>query len=212
MDMKRKNQLELQTELDFLKGQIHPHFLFNTLNNLYALTLNQSAKSPLVVLGLSEILRYTLYECNAEKVLLSHDVDILKSYITLEKIRYEERLELNLSITGDMKDQLIAPLLMLPLVENAFRYGTSQIVQDAWINIDVNVSETRLKLKVSNSKPIKQTENNEIHFDKAGFENLRKRLESLYKDAHQFNFYDEGEIFVSILEINFNTKQTKQCL
>lgn len=207
MDMKRKKQLELQTELDFLKGQIHPHFLFNTLNNLYALTLNQSSKSPLVVLGLSEILRYTLYECNTEKVLLSRDVDILKSYIILENIRYEERLELNLNITGNIKEQVITPLLMLPLVENAFRYGISETVQDAWINIDIHVSENRLKFKVSNSKPFKQTENDNIHFDKAGFQNVRKKLEFMYKDTHQFNFYDEGEIFVSILEINFNTTQ-----
>lgn len=207
MDMLRRKQLELQTELDFLKSQIHPHFLFNTLNNLYALTLNQSSKSPLVVLGLSEILRYTLYECNAEKVLLSHDIDILKSYITLEKLRYEERLELNLNISGNIKEQVIAPLLLLPLVENAFRYGISETVQDAWINIDIRVSENRLKFKVSNSTPFKQAENDNIHFDKTGLQNIRKKLELVYKDAHQFNFYDEGEIFVSILEINFNTIQ-----
>lgn len=205
MDMGRKKQLELQTELNFLKDKIHPHFLFNTLNNLYALTLNQSSKSPSVVLGLSEILRYALYECNAEKVLLSHDVGILKSYITLEKIRYEERLELNINITGDIQDQRIAPLLMLPIVENAFRYGTSEMVQDAWINIDINVTENRLKFKVSNSKPIQQNNGNKVHFDKVGLGNIRKRLDFLYKDAHQFNCYDEEEIFVVILEINFNS-------
>lgn len=199
-----KKQVALQAELNFLKGQIHPHFLFNTLNNLYSLTLNQSPKSPGIVLGLSNILRYMLYECNTENVLLSRDVEILESYVSLEKIRYEERLDLSLSITGDLSTHHIAPLLMLPLVENAFKHGTSEMVEEAWINIDIQIIENRLIFKVSNGKPPCPPKNMEVHFGKIGLSNVRKRLELLYKDAYQFNIYDEEEMFVAIFEIGLD--------
>lgn len=197
-----KKQVALQTELNFLKGQLHPHFLFNTLNNLYALTLKQSPKSPSIVLGLSDILRYMLHECNTNSVLLSRDIEILESYISLEKIRYEERLDLTLSITGSLKGQFIAPLLMLPLVENAFKHGTSEMIEDAWVNVDIQVFDEKLIFKVSNGKPMKLPKNNELHFSKIGLSNVRKRLELLYKDAFEFNVYDEEDIFVAILEVD----------
>ena len=125
-----KQRAALEAELNLLKGQLHPHFLFNTLNNLYALTLNQSSRSPSVVMGLSEILRYMLYEANRESVLLKRDVEILENYIGLEKIRYEDRLDLNFNISGISEEQKIAPLLILPLVENAFKHGTSERIGD----------------------------------------------------------------------------------
>lgn len=205
-----RKQLALQAELNFLKGQIHPHFLFNTLNNLYALTLNQSSKSPAVVLGLSEILRYMLYECNTDNVKLEREVEVIKNYISLEKIRYEERLEINCSLSGDVQNKYIAPLLMLPLVENAFKHGTSETIVDPWINIEINITESQLKFKVSNSKPLQKSENNETHFEKIGLSNVQKRLDFLYKDGYQFHTYDEEEIYVAILEINLNTKCTKE--
>src|SRR5688500_3213640 len=93
-----RRQAALEAELNFLQGKLHPHFLFNTLNNLYALTLNQAPQSPSVVMGLAEILRYMLYEANTEVVQLERDISILKSYIELEKIRYEERLDINFSV------------------------------------------------------------------------------------------------------------------
>ncbi|WP_199120997.1 sensor histidine kinase [Pedobacter sp. ASV28] len=200
-----RKQAALQAELNFLKGQIHPHFLFNTLNNLYAHTLSQSPKSPVIVLGLSNILRYMLYECNSDLVPLKRDIEILKSYITLEKIRYEERLDLNLVIKGQIGHQQIIPLLMLPLVENAFKHGASEMVQDAWINVDLEVSEHRLKFKVSNSKPSEPVSSSKSHFGKIGLTNVRSRLELLYKNAHSFTTYDEGDMFVAILEVNLKS-------
>lgn len=199
-----KKQVALQAELNFLKGQIHPHFLFNTLNNLYALTLNQSPKSPAIVLGLSNILRYMLYECNTEYVPLTRDVEILENYVSLEKIRYDERLDLNLSITGNLSHHQIAPLLMLPLVENAFKHGTSEMIEDAWINIDIHVIENRLVFKVSNGKANNIPKDKLTHFDKIGLTNVRKRLDLLYAGAYQFNIYDEEEMFAVILAIDLN--------
>lgn len=199
-----KKQVALQAELNFLKGQIHPHFLFNTLNNLYALTLNQSPKSPAIVLGLSNILRYMLYECNTETVALTRDVEILESYVSLEKIRYEDRIDLNLSITGNLSQHLITPLLMLPLVENAFKHGTSEMIEGAWINIDIQVIGSRLVFKVSNGKANNPPKDTSAHFEKIGLTNVRKRLALLYAGAYQFNIYDEEEMFAVILTIDLN--------
>ena len=199
-----RRQVALQAELNFLKGQIHPHFLFNTLNNLYALTLSQSKDAPLIVLGLSNILRYMLYECNSESVPLKRDIDILQSYVSLEKIRYEGRLDLNLDVTGNINGQRIAPLLMLPLVENAFKHGTSEILDEAWINIDLNINNNKLKFKISNSKPEMKPEDTGTHFGNIGLSNVRKRLELLYPDAHSLQIMEEEELFVAILDLDLD--------
>ncbi|TKC07465.1 sensor histidine kinase [Pedobacter frigoris] len=202
-----RKQLTLQTELNFLKAQIHPHFLFNTLNNLYALTLTNSSKSSSIVIGLSEILRYMLNECNTENVKLARDIEILKNYVMLEEIRYGDRLDLNLSITGNLDNLYVPPLLMLPLVENAFKYGTSEMLKNAWITINISVTApNQLKFKVANSKPLQKNQNSEIHFKKIGLKNVRRRLDILYKDAYQLNIYNEDELFAAILEINLNNK------
>lgn len=199
-----RRQVALQAELNFLKGQIHPHFLFNTLNNLYALTLAQSTDAPKTVLGLSNILRYMLYECNSESVPLKRDVEILQSYVSLEKIRYEGRLDLNVDVSGNILGQRIAPLLMLPLVENAFKHGTSEILDDAWINIDLHVNGNSLKFKISNSKPETRPDNTENHFGHIGLSNVRKRLALLYPEAHSLQVLEEEELFVVILELQLD--------
>jgi len=202
-----KQQASLEAELNLLKGQLHPHFLFNTLNNLYALTLTQSPRSPAVVIGLSEILRYMLYEANTETVSLKRDVEILESYIALEKIRYEERLDLNFSINGVSEDQRIVPLLILPLVENAFKHGTSEKIGQAWINIDLNVKNNLLKFKIANSKAEPETakQKNSDH-SSIGLANVVKRLGILYPSSHQLRILEEDEVFAVILEINLDKR------
>jgi len=202
-----KRQLTVQSELSALKSQIHPHFLFNTLNNLYALTLKQSPQSPAIVLGLSDILRYMLYECGTDNVFLKRDVEIMQHYAALEKLRYEDRLDLNFSITGDIQTQRIPPLLMLPLLENAFKHGTSETIAEAWINIDLHLKEQKLKFKISNSKP---PENNTGKTSgRIGLSNVRKRLELLFPYAHQLQVFDEEELFVVILDIDLNENIVK---
>lgn len=197
-----RKQVALQAELNFLKSQIHPHFLFNTLNNLYALTLDQSPKSSEVVLGLSDILRYMLYECNAHYVSLKRDVAIIQNYLTLEQLRYGDRLDLNFSIKGSIADQRLAPLLMIPLIENAFKHGASEMTEEAWINIDLDVDAYRLKLKVSNSKPSQPIER-DTTCGNIGLQNLKKRLELIYPETHLLTTYDEEDMHLAILQINF---------
>ena len=202
-----KQQAALEAELILLKGQLHPHFLFNTLNNLYALTLCQSPRSPSVVIGLSEILRYMLYEANADVVDLKRDVEIVENYIALEKIRYEERLDLNFSIKGMEPGHSIVPLLILPLVENAFKHGTSEKIGDAWISMDLQVRNDTLKFKISNSKPDQPAKpDQEKNHSSIGLANVRKRLEILYPSAHQLRILEEEDIYAVILEINLDKR------
>ncbi|WP_229252603.1 sensor histidine kinase [Dyadobacter helix] len=204
-----KRQAAAEAELNFLKGQLHPHFLFNTLNNLYGLTLSQSPKSPEVVIGLSGILRYMLYEANTAYVDLTKDVEMIKSYIALEKIRYEERLEINFSINGLHSGYRIAPLLLLPLVENAFKHGAGEKVGDAWINMDLRIKDDKLKFKVSNSKPEHRViTDKERQGSSIGLTNIRKRLDILYPSAHKLRIIEEEEMFLAVLEIRLNLLTT----
>jgi sensor histidine kinase YesM len=149
-----------------------------------------------------------LYECNTESVLLSRDVEILKSYISLEKIRYDKSLDLSYNINGNLEEYTIPPLLMIPLVENAFKHGISEALQEeAWINIDLRVNNDKLKFKVSNSKSLnKKEEDVKKHFGSIGLSNVRKRLDILYKDAYQLSIFDEEDMFVAILELDLNQK------
>ncbi len=115
LPLARAENAILQAELSSLKGQLHPHFLFNSLNNIYALALNNAPQTPGIILGLSNILRYVIYECTADRVSLERDIEIMQDYIRLEQLRYEDRLDLNVRIFGDPPGHWqIAPLLMLP--------------------------------------------------------------------------------------------------
>ncbi|GAB3906398.1 sensor histidine kinase [Mucilaginibacter boryungensis] len=200
-----RKQAALQAELNGLKGQVHPHFLFNTLNNLYALTLNNSPKSPQVVLGLSGLLRYMLYECNTDSVPLSKEILMLQQFISLEKLRYEDRLDLTFNIYGNPDHKMIAPLLMLPLIENAFKHGTSEKIGQAWININLYIEEDDLRLKVSNSKPDMTTTDAEKYIGHIGLTNLQKRLNLLYPATHKLKIMDDEDAFLAILELKLQT-------
>ncbi|GAA4316416.1 hypothetical protein GCM10023149_13360 [Mucilaginibacter gynuensis] len=196
-----RKQAAVKAELSALKGQLHPHFLFNTLNNLYSLTLQNSDKSPGAVLGLSEMLRYMLYECGDEYVPLSKEILMLKNYTDLEKLRYEDRLDLTFNISGDLQNKLIAPLLLLPIIENAFKHGTSENIGQAWININIEVSGNVLKLKTSNSKADVVQADADKHFGNIGLQNVTKRLDYLYPGKHQLKILNDDEAFLVVMEV-----------
>ena len=142
----------LQSQLELLKSQVHPHFLFNTLNNLYSLTLEGSSTAPVIVLKLSSLLRYMLYECGGETIALEKEIAMLRNYIELEQIRYGRRLDLSFSVEGTTKNKSIAPLLLLPLVENCFKHGLSEQIDVCWIALNLAVNDETLLLKLTNSK------------------------------------------------------------
>ncbi len=169
-------------ELHVLKAQIHPHFLFNTLNNIYALTLTESDKAPDIVGKLSELLHYMLNECNAPHVPLQAEIAAMQQYIDLEKLRYDNRLRVTVDIAGDVLNKQISPLLLLPFVENAFKHGPSQQIGAAYIHVQCRVVDNDFIFTVTNSK--NATGSPASKFGGIGLKNGQKRLALLYPNQH----------------------------
>lgn len=200
-------QEKLTAELQLLKSQVHPHFLFNTLNNLYSLTLTKSDQAPEIVMKLSGLLRYMLYECNTEKVSLLKELHMLNDYIELEKLRYGPRLDMSVSIRGELENKQIAPLLLLPFVENSFKHGASEMLDQAWINLDIAVKEDTLKLKLVNSKPDNSLPLNQKNSHSAGIglTNVKKRLALIYPGLHELKITGEEDTFIVNLSLTLET-------
>jgi sensor histidine kinase YesM len=199
---------KLKAELEVLKGQLHPHFLFNTLNNLYSLILLQSNDAPQVVLKLSELLRYILGESAKSKILLTEELSILKSYISLEQMRFGKRLDLTINIQGQIDDKWIAPLLILPLVENAFKHGANEMLDQSWMSLDISVTGNQLKLKLINGKAVGRAcvvaTSTGI-----GLQNLHKRLMLVYPGRHELKTLNESETFLASLQLELENDGSK---
>jgi LytS/YehU family sensor histidine kinase len=168
-------------EMQLLKAQIHPHFLFNTLNNIYSFTLNKSPVAGDMVLQLSSMVNYMIADCNAEFVLLQQELKMLNDYINLEKVRYGNRLDLQITITGEIANKQITPLLMIPFIENSFKHGTSKMLKEPWIKLFIQADENILHFSLTNSKPINANKNGNGGI---GLNNVKKRLELLYPNTH----------------------------
>jgi len=195
---------KLQAELKFLKAQVHPHFLFNTLNNLYALTLKQSKEAPEVVLKLSDLLSYMLYDCTADTVALDKEVRLVEDYIALEKIRYGDRLNVSFNLFGEINGRAIAPLMILPFIENAFKHGVSEELDESWISIDLTLKPENLTLKVENSKSIQEETEDRFEYKQGiGLTNVKRRLEILYAEQYQLDIHESSESFLVVLKLNF---------
>lgn len=199
-------QLAHQThlaELQVLKAQIHPHFLFNTLNNLYLLTLKQSVQAPDIVLKLSGLLNYMLYECNRPAVTLGQEISCILNYIELEKLRYGNRLSITVTVSGDADDQPIAPFLLIPLVENAFKHGSSQQTGRANIGLTVSIVENQLAFRLENSFDASFVPKtyNPVGI---GLSNVRKRLQLIYPNAHELLVHSESELFMVELNLDLD--------
>ena len=195
---------KLKAELNFLKAKVHPHFLFNTLNNLYALTLKQSKDASEVVLKLSALLDYMLYEGNADRVQLEKEIKLVQDYIALEKIRYGQRLEVAFDVRGEVKGMMVAPLLILPFVENCFKHGVSEELNQSWVSIDLKVADKNLTLKVENSKSSDASAKDDFHYKQGiGLKNVTRRLELIYPDQHDLKILDSEESFLVVMKLNF---------
>ena len=189
-----------EVELELLKSQIHPHFLFNTLNNLYAHTLTHSAQAPEIVLKLSSLLRFMIYESNQDYIPLKKELELLKQYTDLEKLRYGNRLDMSVSITGAVEDQRIAPLLLLPFLENAFKHGTSKQIDQCWISMDIHVEQNRLGFKLVNSHE-RNLHREATDVGGVGLENVRRRLDYLYPGFYDLHLSEDEEVFVVSLDL-----------
>ncbi len=199
---------KLAAELKLLKSQINPHFLFNTLNNLYVLTLNNSDQAPGMISKLSELMSYMLYDSNQSEVPLDMEIQYIKNYIDLEKIRYGNRLEVLLRIYKDPKGIMIAPLLILPLVENSFKHGARHQLEAGWIHIDIDLQENILIIKVENSKP--EYETMPAQQSGIGLSNAKKRLDHLYPNRHSLSLYDETDTYLAVLRLSLTNEPVKE--
>ena len=192
---KRRNdelqKVQLQTELNFLKSQIQPHFFFNTLNNLYALVIKNSPNAPNVVLKLSEIMQYVLYEVKEPKISLFKSINYVHSYLELEKLRYGERVKSEINIEGSIDDVEIPPLLFLPFIENCFKHGTGDN-EDIKVVIDFVIKDNFLYFTVWNTF---NSEKDPPARQGIGIENVKRRLQLLYGNRYHLETHSEGNNF-----------------
>lgn len=173
---------KLQSELNYLKAQVNPHFLFNTLNNLYGLARKRSDKTADAVIQLSKLLRFMLYECAAERIPLSREIKVIQDYLALERLRYSERLSLDYREEVEDQGRQIAPLLMIPLIENAFTHGVSETRKESFVRIWIKEHQGIFELQIENSY------DQEALYGKEGLglQNVRRQLESIYPGRHRF--------------------------
>lgn len=201
---KKLLQEKLEAELKFLRTQTNPHFLFNTLNNIYALARKKSDDTADVVMKLSKLLRFMLYESRKQRIPLSVEIRMIEDYLELEKIRYSDRLTIRFDKEIDDASHPIAPLLLLPFIENAFKHGASETRFDSFIHISVILHEGQLDFLIENSKE----ENGETTVtDNIGLSNVRRQLELMYQE-HMLEVQNQRDRFSVQLTINLNNDAT----
>jgi len=186
-------------ELNYLKSQTNPHFLFNTLNNIYALARDKSDLAPESVMRLSKILRFMLYETNGKYIAIEQELKIMTDYIELEKLRYDDSLRINFNYDVEEMRQALPPLLLIPLVENAFKHGVSETRSQPFVDIHLSVNKRQLTFTVKNSTELTLEEGTVK--ENIGLTNLRRQLELLYKD-YSLSVQHGQSMFTAILKIN----------
>lgn len=199
-DLENKN---LQSELSFLKSQINPHFLFNTLNSLYALTLKKSDKAPEIVLRLSEMMRYMLYKSNEKRVPLEQEINYIQNYLALERTRYGDKARIEFECTGDPPSSYtIAPLLFITFMENSFKHGLSQSITQGFVECLLYIEDNTIDFTIQNSKT---TEKDERYFQGGiGLTNVKRRLELLYPNKYELDIHETDEIYLVNLKLDLN--------
>lgn len=199
MKLKEIENKQLKAELNLLKAQVNPHFLFNTLNNLYGLiTQNQNQQASDVTLKLADLMRYLLESSKADLVSLNKEIQFLEDYLSLEKIRLSQQTDIKFTVSGINKELFVAPLLFIPLVENAFKHGLNTISADSYAHFSLSLQDNELFFEAVNSVG-KSLENSEK--SGTGLENLKKRLQLIYPDKHQLDIEQTSNQFKVILNI-----------
>ncbi len=205
LKQKEKEKVEkekLITDLQLLKAQVRPDLLFSSLDNIYTYAKSKSPEAQKLLLQFSDILSYLLYECDDAKVPLEKELNMMKEYMTMEKIRFANNLEMEVDIKGKIGNKTIAPLLLLPFIENSFRQCNS-LAEQSWINLELSIEDNILTMKLMNGVDIDKTEpailSDEII-------NVKKRLQLLYPANHELKMYTEHEICMTFLKINLSEK------
>ncbi|MCW3114518.1 MAG: hypothetical protein JWR18_2914 [Segetibacter sp.] len=190
---------KLATELSFLKSQINPHFLFNTLNNIYSLAVVKSEATADAVLKLSSIMRYVLSETKHDTVPLDKEIQFIKHYIELQKVRLTDKVSIEFNVEGETEGKQIAPLLLIPFVENAFKYGVST-KETSKLVFEIKATPDRIYFASTND--MMSTDKGNENNTGIGLKNTRRRLELLYADAHQLTVAEENKQFIVKLILN----------
>ena len=192
---------KIEAELQMLKTQINPHFLFNTLNSIYVLALKKSELTANTVMKLSDILDYILYRIDSPKIPISNEIRIIENYIELEKIRFNNRVNLNFTTRFKSKDIQIPPMLIIPFIENAFKHGVAKSIEKSWMKISIDEIDQMLDITISNSKsqnPIKRKTGG------IGLMNVKKRMDLLYRDDYKLDISDTRNHYDVFLSIPIN--------
>ncbi len=191
---------KLSAELKFLRSQVNPHFLFNTLNNLYSLAYSKSPQTTEVISRLSQMMRYMVYDSNHDQVPLEREVDYMQNYISLEKLRLNDQIPIQFEIDGDLGQKKIAPLLLIPFLENAFKHGVSNTNPESWVKANLHVNASHLTFEVTNSISGQSGTAGSAQSG-IGLENVRKRLELNYPDRHELKISQNNKQFNAKLDI-----------
>ena len=191
---------KIEAEIQILRNQLNPHFLFNSLNSIYSLTRKQSLEAPEAVITLSELMRYMLYQANKDLVLLKEEMEYIQSYFKLQLLRVAKSELVSINIRGDIKDQKIRPLLLVSFIENAFKYGTD-FEGNTEVKIVVNICENNLEFKCVNL-----IGNTAVHgrTHGIGINNTKGRLDLLYPDKHKLEISNEDGKYIVVLKLDLS--------
>jgi two-component system, LytTR family, sensor kinase len=201
---KEKNLVKekLETELKFLRNQTNPHFLFNTLNNIYGLARRKSDKTSEAIMKLSELLSFMIYETRKDVIAISDEIKMIEDYISLERIRYTDRLSITINKDIDNHSQPVAPLLLLPLVENAFKHGVSETRFNSFIDISIRLKENRLTFCIENTFENFQ---NKTGNGSIGLSSTKRQLELMYKDHELLIDNNQEKTFKVKITVNLSS-------
>lgn len=204
----RYNKVErekLEAELNSLKAQVNPHFLFNSLNNIYSLSLINSPKTPKMILMLSDLMRHVLYESRENFIPLKKEIEFTRNFIELQRIRLSDKVAINFEVEGEIQNKLIIPLIFEPFVDNAFKHGPKSLDKNAYINIKIRIDQDWLYFEVENNYgPIDQIQHKAHGI---GLKNAQKRLEYLYqKDQFHLDITKKENIFNVQLQLKLKSK------
>ena len=195
------NEQKKIAELTALRNQLNPHFLFNTLNNLYALALEKSNKTPDVIERLSDILDYILYRCKENYVPVQKEIELIENYLSLEKIRYGSRVAVTFDHQIDSDVKISPLLLLLTLVENAFKHGVAQELKKAEINISMTTDEKDIFFSIYNSKASSSVGGKSENEESLGLNNVKQQLELLYPSSHDLRISDKEDCYEVTLRL-----------
>ena len=207
LKQKEKEGLErerISTELELLKAQIRPGFLFHALNNIYAYSLAASPRASEMLLKLSDLLSYMLYECDKPLVPVEKEIEMMNDYMDMEKIRQNENIEMDLSVKGELSGKRIAPFLLLPFIENSFKQ-IGQMTEGPWINMEIKMEENIFSMKLINGMKPEISGRPELHENVLA--NVEKRLTLLYPERHELKITVAQEMLIVLLKIQLDETQ-----